>query len=135
MRVFFIFVILLTSFFCLAEEENRAQIAGPDSEETIDTGEGEDQEEQDNDLKPPVSSVHEVSADFEESKTAKIIALNKITAKSQVLRIPVGKSIYFGNVEIKAYKCLKNIDPYHPESKILVSVVESKVDEDQTVLF
>lgn len=137
MRAFFIFIIILfTSLSSLAEEEITATTASPDIEESIDTGEGEDEAGgQDASLKPPGSSVRGVSADFEEYKVAKIVALNKITAKSLSLNIPVGKSIYFGNIEIKVYKCLKNTDPYRPENKILVSVVESKVDEDQIVLF
>ena len=37
--------------------------------------------------------------------TAKIVALNKITAKSKEFSIPVNKSVYFGNIMISVQKC------------------------------
>lgn len=66
---------------------------------------------------------------------AKIIALNKITAKSQELSIKVGGTAYFGNIAISVKKCWSNNDPYLPQNKILLNVVESKVDEDPQNIF
>jgi len=66
---------------------------------------------------------------------AKIIALNKITAKSQALSIKVGSTAYFGNIAISVKKCWSNNDPYLPQNKILLDVVESKIDEDPKNIF
>lgn len=70
-----------------------------------------------------------------EHKKAKIIALNKITAKSQEMILNVGEAKYFGNIEIKLQKCLKIPNPYKPDNKILLTVIENKTDEDPTVIF
>jgi len=61
--------------------------------------------------------------------------LNKITAKSQELVFKLGEAKYFGNIEIKIHKCLKNHNPYSPYSAILLTVVESKTDEDPMAVF
>ena len=66
---------------------------------------------------------------------AKIVALNKITAKSQELSIKVGGTAYFGNIAISVKKCWRNNDPYLPQDKILLNVVEHKVDEDPQKIF
>lgn len=66
---------------------------------------------------------------------AKIVALNKITAKSQEFDIEVGSKAYFGNIAISVQKCWNNNDLYLPTSKILVSVVESRLDEDPQNIF
>ena len=66
---------------------------------------------------------------------AKIVALNKITAKSQQLSIKVGETAYFGNIAISVNKCWNNNDPYLAQSKILLKVVESRVDEDPQNIF
>lgn len=66
---------------------------------------------------------------------AKIVALNKITAKSQEFSIKVGSTVYFGNIAISVKKCWSNNDPYLPQNKILLNVVEHKVDEDPQNIF
>lgn len=66
---------------------------------------------------------------------ARIIALNKITAKSNEIVIKVGHNCYFGNIEVKVHKCFKNIDPYSPDSKILLTVTENKADEEPIKIF
>ena len=66
---------------------------------------------------------------------AKIVALNKITAKSQEFSIKVGGTAYFGNIAILVKKCWSNNDPYLPQNKILLNVVEHKVDEDPQNIF
>ena len=72
---------------------------------------------------------------YKDTLSAKITALNKITAKSQVMIVKVGEAKFFGNIEIKIHRCLKNTDQYLPENKILLSITENKVDEDQLLLF
>jgi hypothetical protein len=67
--------------------------------------------------------------------TADIIVLNKVTAKSKKLSIKVGSSAYFGNIEIAIKKCWSNEDLYRPDNQILITVMESKIDEDQHNIF
>ena len=66
---------------------------------------------------------------------AKIVALNKITAKSKEFAVKIGDTAYFGNIAISVKKCWGNNDPYFPENKILLSVVESRVDDDPQNIF
>lgn len=67
--------------------------------------------------------------------SAKIIALNKITANSQEIILKIGKVSYFHNAEIKLNKCWKSPDQYMPNNQVLLSVTESKADEDQKSIF
>lgn len=70
-----------------------------------------------------------------EHRRAKIIALNKITAKSQEMILNIGEAKYFGNIEIKLQKCLKIPNPYKPDNKILLTITENKTDEDPALIF
>ena len=67
--------------------------------------------------------------------TAKLVTINKITAKSRELTIEIGKSAYFDNIELKLHKCWKSSDPYIKNNQILVTVLENKFDEDQKLVF
>lgn len=67
--------------------------------------------------------------------SAKIIALNKITANSQEITLKIGKVSYFHNAEIKLNKCWKSSDQYMPNNQILLTVTESKADEDPKSIF
>jgi hypothetical protein len=66
---------------------------------------------------------------------ARLVAINKITARSKPMSIKVGSSAYFGNIEISVEKCWNNGDIYSPSSKILVNVTENKIDEDSKRIF
>lgn len=66
---------------------------------------------------------------------AKIIVINKITAQSKEMDLKLGESKYFGNIEVKVYKCYKELNPYAPDNKILLSATEEKVDDEPTLLF
>lgn len=72
---------------------------------------------------------------FESRNQAKLIALNKITAKSKELTLKIGQPQYFGNIEITVHKCLKKLDLYAPDNNILLTVVEKNVDEEATTVF
>jgi hypothetical protein len=109
-------------------------------EETIDTGEGEGE--------GSISEPHDSSKgrnkdelttpdqdDLKVYNSAKIIAINKITAQSKEIILKSGEPKYFGNIEIKVYKCYKDVNPYNPDSKILLAITEEKVDEEPTILF
>lgn len=67
--------------------------------------------------------------------SAKIVAINKITAKSRQITVELGKSSFFDNIELKLYKCWKSSDPYIKNSQILISVLENKFDEDPRLIF
>ena len=66
---------------------------------------------------------------------AKIVALNKITAKSQEFAVKVGETVYFGNIAISVQKCWSNNDPYSLQNKILLKIVENRIDDDPQKLF
>lgn len=108
-------------------------------EDLVTTGEEELEEEQafkepSNSLETNIPSNKKEFPEVE-SKTAQIIALNKITAKSQEIKLNKGESKYFGNIEIKVHKCIKNPDPYEPDNKILLTITEYKIDEDPAIIF
>lgn len=121
---------IVFSNFAYAEE------AG--SEEEIQTGESSEIEEVLESVKnsSPIKEEKEPrSTDLKKSGTAKLIALNKITAKSEELVIKTGELKYFYNMGIKVHKCLKDGDPYKPRDYVLVTVTESRRSEDDKVIF
>jgi hypothetical protein len=66
---------------------------------------------------------------------AKIVAINKITASSQILDIKINTPVFFHNLEINLYKCLKVNDPYNPDAYGLFTLTEYKLNDDATVIF
>ena len=111
------------------------------TEESIDTGEGEGAVIEQNtieDQKDSKASANSDKSDEDDLKaynTAKVIAVNKITAQSKEVILKVGEAKYFGNIEIKVHKCYKDLNPYNPDNKILLTIVEEKVDEEPATLF
>lgn len=67
--------------------------------------------------------------------SAKIIALNKITANSKEILLTIGQPSYFHNAEITLKKCWKSPDQYMPNDQILLNVNEKKADEDSKNIF
>lgn len=110
-------------------------------DETLRTGEAEEETVEDvldiSKTKPAGPEVNNIVVGPEEVqlKTATIIALNKITAKSQELKLHVGESKYFYNIEIKIHKCIKNLDKYLPDNKVLLTITEYKINEDPATVF
>jgi hypothetical protein len=86
-----------------------------------------------NEIKKPSVIIEETVGSYH--NVARLVAINKITARSKQLSIKIGQSAYFGNIEILAEKCWNNGDAYSPSSKILVKVLESKIDEDSKNIF
>jgi hypothetical protein len=86
-------------------------------------------------VNPKTPSADRAEGEGAYHNVAKIAVLNKITARSKELSINVGKKAYFGNIEITVRKCFSNGDLYLPSHKILVSVVENKIDEDPKNIF
>jgi hypothetical protein len=65
------------------------------------------------------------------TQKAKIQILNKITAKSQYVEVPVNSQITFGTIKIKVLKCLKS-SPYElSENKILLDISEKKNGQEE----
>ncbi|WP_341747805.1 DUF2155 domain-containing protein [Candidatus Tisiphia endosymbiont of Dascillus cervinus] len=65
----------------------------------------------------------------------KVISLNKITATSKELVLKPNEPQYFGNIQIKLHKCIKNLDPYNEDNYMLLTITEHKIDEDAMLIF
>lgn len=118
--------------------------AASSQEESFNTGEDTelDQDNNETSISNNLNSIitsdvgdNNKQVQFKNCTKAKIIALNKITAKSKEITLKIGESQYFGNIEIKIHKCLKSLDPYLPNNDILLTVIEQKIDEDQMAIF
>jgi|GEM_PF-1262026 len=66
---------------------------------------------------------------------ADVILINKVTAKSKIITLEKGAFEYFGNVQILVEKCWFNNDPYNPAHKMLVKVIQHKIDEDPADIY
>ena len=66
---------------------------------------------------------------------ARIVALNKVTAKSKEMIISSSEEKYFGNIQIKIHQCIPSTDPYYPDNTALLTVTENKLDDDSVVIF
>ena len=67
--------------------------------------------------------------------TAKIVALNKITAKSKEFEIAIGETVTFGNIQITVHKYCKSPDIYSSTYYALLTITEHKIDDDPKVVF
>ena len=107
-------------------------------EDAIETGEGEDHD-LDHSTDPNRKDIStdtfiQVEHDIE-FKKAKIITLNKITAKSEEMILKSNAPQYFGNIELILYRCLKHQDQYSPDNKALIKITEHKLHEDPVKVF
>ncbi|RTK92835.1 MAG: DUF2155 domain-containing protein [Rickettsiales bacterium] len=59
---------------------------------------------------------------FIETDFAKIIILNKITAKSVIENLKINQATTFGNLSIILKKCVHNTDPFHLNNSMLISI-------------
>jgi hypothetical protein len=69
-----------------------------------------------------------------QTDTAVLRALDKVTARVQTLRVPVGMPVTFGRLEILAKTCLTRPPEETPESSVLVQIVKT-VGKDKTKVF
>jgi len=67
--------------------------------------------------------------------SAKLVIINKITAKSRQVTLDSGKAAFFDNMELKLHKCWKSSDVYVKNNQILVTMLENKFDEDPKLVF
>ena len=65
----------------------------------------------------------------------KLRGLNKITARQSILEQRIGRTIYFGNLEILIEKCWVAPPEDSPESKVLLDIWEQKPNEDKKHIF
>ena len=72
---------------------------------------------------------------FSYKKNAKIIILNKITAKSEAVEFKLGGAKSFGNISIEVQKKKKNTDPLKSSNLILITVFDNKIDNDKLLVF
>ncbi len=66
---------------------------------------------------------------------AKIIILNKITAKSNMVELKLNEIRFFGNLSIEVAKCAKNKDPIKSSNFMLIKVFDNKPDDDRILIF
>ena len=66
---------------------------------------------------------------------AKIVILNKITAKSKQVTFNLGQAQSFGNLYIEVHKCIRNTDPFNINNFMLLTVVDNKMDADKIPIF
>ena len=108
-------VFLLFSQLSIATEQEEELLGENNPEEITANADGELIEE---------NFIHD-------KKTATIQVLNKITAKSQYLDIPVKSQIIFGTIMINVEACWK-ASPYDlSENKILLNISEKKIGEQE----
>jgi len=75
------------------------------------------------------------STDFSYKKTASIVVLNKITAKSELVKFELNKAKSFGHLSMEVHKCAKNINPLRPTNLMLIKVLELKTDGNKSLVF
>lgn len=138
-----IILLALLGIFTIITKISAEEMLNFNYEEAISTSESDEdlKNHEDNSAKQDLEQIDELLAiddhpALTDHKIAKIIALNKITATSKEMILKTGEpSQYFGNIEIKVHKCLKNSDPYAPDNQILLTITESRIDEDQILIF
>lgn len=69
------------------------------------------------------------------TKKAKIIILNKITAKSEHVEFKVGQIKFFGNLSVELRKCGKTSDPVNSSSLMLLTIIDHKLEDDASTIF
>ncbi|MFT6558716.1 DUF2155 domain-containing protein [Sneathiella sp.] len=62
-------------------------------------------------------------------------ALDKVTARTLDLIIPIGESVRYGTLEITSRKCLKRSPEEPPETSTFLEIRETKQEEETVELF
>ncbi len=142
-----IFIICHSYSLCFAEEDSlqsysldeiekdlQSQISISDVEQI----KREDLPKLEDKKKESISSEIDVSHEneaFSYTKNAKIIILNKITAKSELVEFKLGEAKSFGNISVELNRCAKNTDPLKSSNLMLIKVLDKKFNNDKSVLF
>ncbi|MFK7968043.1 MAG: DUF2155 domain-containing protein [Rickettsiaceae bacterium] len=143
--IIFIFCNLCT--LCLAEDEslemysleeiekdllNQSAISEVEKIEREDLQKLEDKKKESISYEVNIPQVEEV---FSYKKIAKIIILNKITTKSNLVKFNLGESKFFGNISVEVHKCAKNMNPLKSSNLMLITVVDNKIKDDKILVF
>lgn len=152
-HVFHCFVILTILIFCnfgtfcLAEdepletyslEEIEKDLLNQNSVAEVEKIEREDLQKLEDKKKESISSEIDVSEDnkeFSYKQSAKVVVLNKITAKSELIKFKIGVTKVFGNISVEVHKCAKNINPLKSSNLMLITVFDNKIDNDKLLVF
>lgn len=73
----------------------------------------------------------EHSNDFTYKQRGKIIMLNKITAKSEIVVFKVAETKKFGKLSVQLGRCAKSLDKIKPASFMLITVLEQITDQPE----
>jgi hypothetical protein len=127
---FIILALLVLNWISLgyAEDEEDIQTSDEEIEQVFDVL------SRDKDFKPSEFGIENNEA-LSTFNSARIIALNKITAKSQEMTLKIGKPKYFGNVQVTVHQCVYNQDVYNPDYQMFITVTETKIDDDPVTIF
>lgn len=69
------------------------------------------------------------------TNTAVLRALDKVTARVQILEVPVGTPVTFGRLEILAKSCFTRPPEETPENSVLLQIVKTNAKAEKTVVF
>lgn len=117
-KLIFAFLIFLTPIYLQAEDTEFTLSDEEIPETSVEIQESEDEEGIEEEIKENYT------------KYAKIQVLNKITAKSKYLDVPVNSQISFGTLKVRILKCLQS-SPYElTENKILFEIFEKKSGQE-----
>lgn len=72
---------------------------------------------------------------FTYTNKARLIILNKITAKSEILEFKSGEPRFFGNVSVEVGRCALGQDAIKPSSLIFITVIDHKLESDAQTIF
>jgi len=84
---------------------------------------------------PPPAPEEKSTSGIVIGKKAKLIILNKITAKSSSEVFAIGTSKKFGNVTVQLSKCAKDTNPYKPNNFVLVNISDQKPGQEKITVF
>jgi hypothetical protein len=142
--IFFIIIFFLCTYSHIsqaaAEDINQSVESFDTTDELINT-QNNDLIDNIKSLNSTITNQNEHSGDLSQNfqlkpcSSGKIIALNKITAKSKELSLKLNEPQYFGNIQITLHKCIKNLDPYNEDNYLLLTITEHKIDDDSTLIF
>lgn len=66
---------------------------------------------------------------------ARLIILNKITAKSSRALFNLGEVMFFGNLSVEVHKCIKSTDPFNENNLMLLTIFDNRIDDDNLSVF
>jgi len=135
-----IILVGMTCFFCIFSSHGLAGNITQNLDYIDTTDDVINELEIDNNVNDNFTASHNLpnapeNLELKRCEYGNVVALNKITAKSKELSLSLKEPQYFGNIQIKLHKCLKNSDPYNEDNYMLLTITEYKIDEDPIIIF